>query len=397
MKPRIFGALELGSSKICLLIGFVSKQSTVSIFGPFEVPSKGIRKGIVTDLKQASAALKECYGKALAIVKYPIEDILLAQSGKHLRSFEHSSTRTISSANNRVTEEDIQYVQKEAKNKHLLPEELYIHHFFQNFRIDDNLCEQPFDKEGKNLTVEYCSLFGRSDAIKDSIYLVNQTGCKVKELIFSGLASSSVVAMPSEKENGVCVLDIGAETTDYIVYKRNKVVLSGSIPIGGMHFTHDICSGLHLHFEDAENLKRKEGIPEGDEAYLEEKFWAIGNASIGDKMLKRKTLKIILEARAEELFESIYGLWQKIGTDIVPPLTILTGGCSELKNIEQVAGKILQTDICKRKPLYKVDTPLQSPTYSTCLGLLHYALQPFETKAASSHSLWSRFTKWLNV
>jgi cell division ATPase FtsA len=89
----------------------------------------------------------------LAIVKYPIEDILLAQSGKHLRSFEHSSTRTISSANNRVTEEDIQYVQKEAKNKHLLPEELYIHHFFQNFRIDDNLCEQPFDKEGKNLTL----------------------------------------------------------------------------------------------------------------------------------------------------------------------------------------------------------------------------------------------------
>jgi cell division protein FtsA len=205
-------------------------------------------------------------------------------------------------------------------------------------------------------------------------------GCRVNELIFSGLASASILMFPEERGTGACVLDIGAETTDYIVYFKNRIVLAGSIPVGGRHFTNDLCSGLHLHFEDAEQLKKKEGLPDDENESLEEEIWAIGSASIGDKKFRRKSVKTILQARAEELFMLFNKNLENHPQIPRPTSLILTGGGSQLKNMEKCAGYILQMDVARRKPLYPVSETLENPAYATCLGLLKSTFDSVESQ-----------------
>jgi cell division protein FtsA len=301
--------------------------------------------------------------------------------------------RSVSSADGRVAEEDIRWVQAEAKSKRLPSNELYLHHFFQGFEIDRSPCEHPFGKEGKLLSAHYRSLAGDAGTIKDSLYLANQMGCRVEELIFSGLASAAVVTTVPERENGVCVVDIGSEITDYVVYKKSKVIFAGTIPIGGRHFTNDLCSALYLHFEDGEALKRRVGIPEGDPTYLEEKIWVVGNASIGDKKVRHRALRIVLRARGTELFEE---LQDALGSMNEPVLTVLTGGGAQLKNLEHVAGTVLRTSVCCRNPRSKENEETVHPfCWSTGLGLLYYASRPTTESPSPRSTLWNHIGGWL--
>lgn len=397
-KSKLLGALEIGSEKIALLIGQVANRH-LNILGNISVPSRGVHKGVIVDIKASVAALKECFKLAQKEYKGLPEQLFLAQSGAHLRSIHHSTNVQLGAFNGLVSDQDIARVKHEAKNKQIPDKDLFLHHFLQGFSVDGNPVKEPYGRSGSQLSVHYCSLFGNAQAIKDALYSVNQFGFRIEELVFSGLASALSVTSTVERENGVCVLDLGAETTDFIVYKNQRPIRVGTLPVGGRNFTHDLCSGLRLHFEDGEQLKKEHGIPMDETEFLGEKLWVIGNQSIGDKMVKKKSIQTILGARAEELFDTVrMHCTQTSAEEYFLSGVILTGGGALLKNIERVAAKVFKVDVHVRAPLLTVDDRIKKPHYATCLGLLCYAMQTMDKhEEENSKSFWKRFSDWFNV
>ena len=157
----------------------------------------------------------------------------------------------------------------------------------------------------------------------------------------------------------------------------------------------DLSSGLRIHSEDAERLKMEQGIPSPD--LDNDPIWVFGNQSIGDKKIKLKNFRTILQARAQELFDYIAKFIKnnEINESLLTGV-ILTGGGSLLKGIEKIAAQCLQCDCCVRGPLASSDTTLKAPTYSTCFGLLHSALHQKAITVSNpiTPKFWEQLKSW---
>ena len=392
-----FGAIDIGSAKTTFIFGEVV-GSNFTIKGHCVCKSDGIKKGAPSDLKLALDAVKECIKLARKQHNNLPDKIFLAQSGRGLKSLYSKTTINSHNADSIIDSADLERAKKEAIAKKPSAGTLFLHHFFQCFSINDEFCENPIGKKSNNLAAEYCSIYGDEQAIRDNLFIVNQLGFRVEELVFAGIASSLAVTTPIEREYGICTIDIGAETTTYTVYKNKNPISAGTIPIGGVNFTNDLCSGLRLHFDDGEELKLRLGIPPLDTN--NENIWIKGDHSIGDKIVNVKNIYKILHARAEELFECVYSnIKQNIGINKPFLNLILTGGGSQLKNIATIAAKVFETDCETRSPLISINQKIKTPAFSTCIGLLHFAtnIQKSTNIPTKKSTIISKLSEWFNI
>ncbi|MGH7995173.1 MAG: cell division protein FtsA, partial [Opitutaceae bacterium] len=282
--PTTFiGAVDIGTSKVTVLVGEYTGRE-LAIIGRGECPTQGVTKGAVADYKSASACAQGALEQAERDAGERIDGVFLAQSGGHLEGFYNEASVNVKAADNMIDANDIRTVCVLATAKQLPPGRMVVHHIRRPFRVDGRLVPaSPEHLVGQRLEVGYWTVHGQEQRLADMIHVIRGCNLEVRELVLSSLASGYMTTTPEERQNGVLALDVGAGTTDYVLYRDGVPYLTGAVPVGGAHFTNDIGIGLRVVEPQAEKLKLRYGralVLARDRA---DKVWLDGNFAIGDR------------------------------------------------------------------------------------------------------------------
>lgn len=380
---KIVGAIEIGTSKIAIIIGEISSGSTLNIIGHYSVRSNGVKKGIIQDLQVTGQIVHNAILQAENVAGTKIEEVYLAQTGQHLSGVFNVGTTNVGASNGVITKADVEKAKEDARRPQLPEGRSFLNHIQNPFSVDGVKVENPIHMHGKRLQVGYWTIHADNKTLQDSLRVIMGIPLVVEDVIVSSIASGNVLLQESEKKAGALVIDIGGGTSDFALYKDGYVVYTGVIPVGGDHISNDLSMGLRTNVQLADSLKLREGLAIHAKQNLEENTWLVGNQSIGDRKIPLTSVNKIVESRIKELFELILEELEEvklykpseIGTGV-----ILTGGTSRMEGIEAIASKIFDLKCTKGESTWEIDENLNIPEYSTTLGLLSYALGVFEEK-----------------
>lgn len=375
-RSKIVGAIEIGTSKVVVLVAEMSGGRSMNIIGRGQSTNSGMKKGEITDIRTVSDCTHAAIISAERSAGIKIEHVYLSLSGAHLWGFRHPGATTISSSGNVVTELEVRRAEENAKSKMLEPGEVYIHHIKNGFLLDGKPVENPLARQGSHLEVQYWHVVADEKKVRDPIMVINGFGLDVNDIVVSSLASGSLLATDEEKRQGVLVVDIGKGTTDYVLYRGRRAVQTGVIPVGGDHVTNDLSLGLRVKTKFAEGLKKRAAKAMVQKEDRNEKVPLVGDLSIGDSFHSQLSINKITHARLEELFII---LKNKLGSALtrqsLPCGVILTGGVSKTPLIADLAEITLDVQVSLgQSPVWVRLPELREPEYATVLGLLFNAL-----------------------
>jgi cell division protein FtsA len=375
-QSQIVAAIDLGTSKVVVLLAQISPDKELNILGVGQASALGMRKGEIMDMTAACRCAHAALQAAEKNARVAAEVAFLSQSGAHLDGFYHTASVTVSGSDNRVRPVDVQRLLAEARKKELPAERVAICHIRNPYKLDGRFVVEPNNLEGEKLEVGFWSVTGEESRLGNAIHLVNgYNGLAVKDLIVSSVASANVVTPEAEKKIGALVLDIGAGSTDYALYRLGHIICTGVVPVGGDHLTNDLSHGLRINRRHAEKVKLSFGQALVDAQARAEKVWMVGDKTVGDRYIPRLAICQIIEARVEELLSIIK---TRLGSLLTPEDTaagvILTGGTSRLPGLDKTVERVLGLPARRAtEPAWLTDT-LRGPEYSTAVGLLLYAL-----------------------
>ena len=376
--------MEIGTSKVTVLAGELTRGRTLNIVGLGACHARGVMKGGVVDYKEASACTHAALRAAEERAGAEIEIVYLAQTGAHLEGFYNEAAVNVNAADNCVSAVDIDTVCRLAKAKELPEGRAVVHHIRRPFRLDGRLVPDPEHLVGQHLEVGYWTVHGSEAKIGDNIHVITGFNLRVEELILSSLASGTMVTSPEERQNGVLVLDLGAGTTDYVLYRDGVAYLTGVVPIGGDHFTNDLSLGLRLTRGQAEQIKLRHGTAMPRARDKHEKVWLNGDYSVGDRQFPRQSIEQITASRAREVLEVVR---KKLGPGFAPEQApagvVLTGGAARLSGLDEAAAKVFGVPGRLGDPPAWVADELRDPGFSTVLGLLYYGLNSQAARASA--------------
>jgi len=399
---RVVGAVEIGTTKVVVLLGEIVGDEGLNIIGHSICSSKGIKKGVINDLNAASDCVHATIMQAEENAKSRIDEVYLAQTGSHLEGNFNVGTTNVSSSDNIVREIDIEQAKQDAKRRKLPQKRTFIHHIQNPFALDGQPVDSPLSHEARQLQVGYWSVHGDSSKVSDSLRVIRGIDLDVSDMIISSIASGVVLLEDSEKESGALVVDLGGGTTDYVLYQNGYIVKTGVVPVGGDHITNDLSIGLRVRRKSAEEFKVKNGRAYYQSSDREEKVWLIGDLTIGDREYPLAAITKIIEARVSEIFTIIKEQLQEAALYVPADIAcgvVLTGGSSQLAGIDECARRTFGLDARVSEGPLDVAPELRGPGYSTALGLLHYALTGQEDRQRSTKptSILRRLTGLLSL
>jgi cell division protein FtsA len=375
-RGRIVGAVEIGTGKIAVLVGEISRGRALNIIGVGVAPSRGVMKGEVVDYKAASEAAHHALEMAEKKAGARIEDVWLAQTGPHLDGFYNEGSVNVKSADNTVTQLDIATVCDLAKEKELPPGRTRIHEIRRPFRLDGRGIADPEHLSGQRLEVGYWIVHGQENKVSDNIHVVGGYHLEVRELVLSSLASGSLLTTAEERSHGVLVLDIGKGITDYVLYRDGHVLATGTLAVGGEHLTNDLAIGLRVTTQQAELLKLRYGRGVVITREKSEKVWLNGDMSFGDRQLAKGAIETITSARVQELFEVIQKkLGARFSSEHCGAGVVLTGGTARLPGIDEAASRVFGLPARRGEAPGWVKDELKDPMFSTVLGVFQFGLR----------------------
>lgn len=385
-RSKIVGAIEIGTSKVVVLVAEMTEGRSMSIIGRGQSTNVGMKKGEITDLRSVSDCAHAAILAAERSANAQIEHVYLSLSGSHLWGFRHGGATTISSSANIVTQVDLKRAVENARGKVLEPGEVYIHHIRNGFILDGKPVENPISRQGSHLEVQYWHVVADEQRVKDHMMVINGFGLDVNDIVVSSLASGSLLATDGEKRQGVLVLDIGKGTTDYVLYRGRRAVQTGIIPVGGDHITNDLGLGLRVKSKLAEGLKKRAANAMVQKEDRTQKVPLVGDLSIGDSFHSQLNINKITHARLEELFII---LKNKLGSALtrqsLPCGVIITGGVSKTPMIADLAEITLDVPVSLgTSPDWVKHAELREPEYATVLGLLYNALHDQQAEERKS-------------
>jgi len=367
-------AIDVGSAKTCALIAEIT-DSGLRYRGHGVADSRGSRKGVIVELDKAVAAIQKAVEAAEDLAKAPVEHAIVGIGGAHVRGVNSHGGISLGTRPREIGRDEIKQAVERARAIPLPADREILHLLPQEFILDDQPgVHDPLGMMAARLEVRVHLVTAATSATQNVITAVNKAGVHVDDTAFEPLAAADSVLRADERELGVCLADIGAGSTELIVF-QGAVAWTGVVPIGGDHFTSDLSVGLCTPLSEAEKIKRVYGnaivtlIPEGNEVEV---------PSVGDRpsrLLRQRLVGEILEPRARELFEMMREALRQSGMyEACLAGVVLTGGASRLPGIFDVAESVLRRAVRLSwpAPLAKMPSTLSEPEYATVLGMVNY-------------------------
>jgi cell division protein FtsA len=381
MEEPIIVGIDIGTSKICTLVARVEDGSNLRILGVGIEPSHGLRKGTVVDINAASLAVSRAVEKAERTSGFEINAALVSLAGSHVSSI--NSRGVVGISGGIVDLDDIDRALDAAQAIAIPHNREIIHVIQRGFIIDgQDGIRTPVGMHGYRLEVEAHIITASASTMENLRQCVGASGIEVSQFVLNPLASGEIVLSETERQMGVAVVDIGGGTTDMAIYIDGDVWHTLVLPIGGNHVTSDIAHGLRLPISQAEEIKLKFGHAQESAVNPEEQFTIRSFGGDSPERIKRAELAFIIEARMEEIFRYVVREIKRSGYDgLLPAGIVLTGGSSLLPGCRQLASQVmgLPARVAQPQNLVGLTDQLDSPAYSTSVGLLEWAMLMSDT------------------
>ncbi len=406
-RPVVVG-IDIGTTKICTLVGCEVSPGQLQIMGVGIEPSQGIKKGVIVDLAAASQAVKRSIEKAERTSGMEINAALASMAGAQVSST--NSRGVVGISGRMIDQEDILRAIESARAIPIPHNREIIHVIHRGFNVDGQEgIRMPIGMHGYRLEVETHIITASAASTENLRQCVGFSGVEVSQFVLNPLASAEVALTETERQMGVLVCDIGGGTTDIAVYSDGDVWYTAVLAVGGNHITSDIAQGLHLPMSQAEEIKIQHGHAIQSEVSQEETFEIKPFGENEPIEISRAELANIIEARVEEIFGLVLQELKRSGYDgLLPAGIVLTGGSSLMPGMRSMANRIFGVPVRIAQPqgLVGMTDRLHSPAFATSVGLLKWAYLYNEFLASNpsqnardgltgNHQAWETFKDWL--
>lgn len=376
---NIIAGIDVGTTKICTLIGQVSDGLMPRIIGVGVVPSRGVRKGMIVNVHEATEAIARSVDKAEQTAGVQVEQAYVGISGAHVTGVNSRGVVAISRGERGVVVNDIERAMDAAQAIAIPHNQEVLHVIPRSYSVDGQTdILEPLGMHGFRLEVEAHIITGARSAIRNLTKCVQALDIEIEDLVLGPLASGEAVLTETEREMGVALADIGGGTTDIGIFIEGSVWHTVISPLGGHFLTNDIAVGLRAPYATAEEIKKRYGHARPGDIVPDEMLDIAAFGEQAQQQVPRRFLSEIVEARTEEIFELILQEIKRSGYDgLLPAGLVLCGGTAALSGIQELGREVLELPVRVGAPrgLRGLVDVLNDPAYATGVGLLLWGLR----------------------
>ena len=377
--PEPIVGLDVGTTKICAVIGEPTPGGGLDIVGIGAAPSRGLRRGVVVNIDSTVEAIKQAVAEAEQMAGLDVSRVYAGVAGGHIRSLNSRGVVPVSGRDREVSPADVERVVEAARAVNVPQDREIIHVLPQTFAVDDaDGVREPLGMSGVRLEVEVHIVTAAVTSVQNVVRSVNRAGLAVQDVVLESIASAEAVLFAEEKELGVVLIDIGGGTTDMALFRDGAVWHTAVLPLGGDHITNDVAVGLRTPMADAESLKKRYGCALTALVPAEE---TVDVPSVGGRkprQLSRQVLSEIIQPRVEEIFTLIARELTRAGfTDAATAGVVVTGGSSIMEGVPELAEAVFDLPVRRGVPaeVGGLADVVRSPIYATGVGLAIYGLR----------------------
>jgi cell division protein FtsA len=407
VEPRTIVGIDVGTTKICTLVGEAYDDGQLRIIGVGVTPSRGLRKGVVVNVHEATEAITASVHKAERISGYEIESAYVGVGGGHISAINSRGVVGISRGERGISQFDIDRALDAARAIAIPHNREIIHTIPRGYVVDGQEgVKDPVGMQGIRLEVETHIVTGASTSVSNLVKCVREAGVEIDDLILQPLASGEAVLREPEREMGVVLADIGGGTTDIGIFIEGSIWHTVVLGTGGEHLTRDVAVGLRTPFNTAEELKIKYGHAIPNSLTTDELIEVTSFGNGARQEVSRLRLAEVIEARAEEILALILREVKRSGYDgLLAAGLVVCGGSADLAGLKELAEQVLRLPVRVGTPhdLQGLTDVLESPAYATAVGLLLWGARHAQTgelgpgRPRPPSIFWQRIRDWFRA
>ena len=377
---NIIAGLDIGTTKICCIIGEARDEKEIDIIGIGTHSSRGLRKGVVVNIESTVESIKGAVEEAELMAGCEIDSVYVGIAGGHVKGF--NSHGVIAVRNKEVSQFDIDRVLDAAQAVAIPPDREVIHIIPQEYILDEQEgIKEPLGMSGVRLEAKVHIVTGAVTSAQNIVRSVNKAGLEVKDIVLEPLASSDAVLDRDEKELGVAMVDIGGGTSDLAIFFEESIKHTSVLAIGGNHITNDIAIGLRTPQAEAEKIKKTYGCAMTALVKKDDTIEVPSTGGRDPRILSRQILSEIIEPRVEEMFNLIKREIEISSfSELVASGVVLTGGASSMEGMTELAEKIFKLPVRMGFPkgIGGLVDVVSSPMYATSVGLILFGMKNYQ-------------------
>lgn len=377
-------ALDIGTTKVCAIVGRKNEHGKMEILGVGKVESEGVLRGVVSNIEKTVKAIGDATSAAQKMAKTNFGLVHVGIAGQHIKSLQHRGILTRDNDLTEIGQADINKLISDMFKLVLPPGDKILHVIPQEYTVDNEQgIMDPIGMSGVRLEANFHIITGQISASNNIYRCVERTGLQVANMTLEPIASAMAVLHEEEKEAGVALVDIGGGTTDLTIFQDGIIRHTAVIPFGGNVITRDIKEGCTVMTQQAEKLKVKFGSALAEEVYENRIITIPGLRGRDPKEISEQNLARVIQARVEEILD--YVMWEIKRSGFERGLIggiVLTGGGALLKHIDRLTalhtGMNTRIGVPVEHLAHGYTERLSSPIFATCVGLLMKGVQDLE-------------------
>jgi cell division protein FtsA len=372
-REAVLVGIDVGTSKVAVLIGEVRRDGALTIMGKGTVPSTGLKKGQVVNIDQTVHSIRQAVEQAERLSGYQIERAFVSVGGQHVESQNSPGTVAVSGHDREVTREDINRATEVARAIQIPSNREVLHVLPRDFSVDEQEgVKDPLGMSAIRLGVDVHIVTASATAVQNLTKCVIAAGVKIDELVAASLASAETVASETERELGVAIADIGAGTIDLALFTDGSPLYCSVLPVGGNNVTNDVAIGIKTSLQVAEELKIHHGTCDLRALDPDEQISVSALGEEAGREVSRLEVCQIIEARMRETFELLREQMGRSGHGMLPAGLVLTGGGAQLGGVAELGREVLQMPVRIAAPanIGGLVDGLLTPANSDAVGLL---------------------------
>ena len=392
---KVVTGLDIGTSSIVAALARIDRLGRISSVEIVQSRSEGIDRGLLTDLEKLTTAIQSVIQSLQSKTKTKISDVYININGNYITTrHSHAAIPLLNRANNAVGLRDIRKVNNQARLLGLKLEEEVIHEFPQSYTIDEhNKVKNPLGLYGRKLEVDLYLILSRISQIDNLVKSVNQAGLEVTDIELSGLATSLAILDAKKRQEGCILIDIGAGTTEILIFKDNVLREVAILSFAGNDITEAIVSKFKLPFELAEDIKKSYGLACSKDVKDNREVLIKQNSAY--KPIQQKLICELIESKVGKLISLIK---TKINNSAyrgqINSGIVITGGTALLPGLLEKIESELGIPV-RLGRIKNVNFPAtKMPLYATAIGLIHYGIDKSinkHFKLSTDKNLFFRF------
>jgi cell division protein FtsA len=392
-KDKYLVGLDIGSTKTCVLLAEMDGEQ-VRFLALGAAESKGLRKGLIVNLDSTVSSIRRAVEEAEGVANVPVESAVIGVAGSHVRGVNSRGGISLGPRPRDIEREDVRRAIDTARNISLPEDREVLHVLPHEFLVDaQDGIRDPIGMVGQRLEANVHIVTSSSSATQNLVTAANKAGILISDTVLEPLASAEACLTQDERDLGCCLMDIGGGTTEWIAYGGGVVRHTGTVAIGGDHFTNDLAVGLRTPIPEAERIKRHHGCAAAALLLDDE---SIEIASVGDRpprTIFARMLTEIIEPRAQELLALVEDDLRRAGLiSQIPAGLILTGGGAQLTGLHELTEHSFALPARIAEPRGILDLPdlVAQPEYATVIGLVLNAARARRAGPARAGNLVSK-------